>query len=150
MWRPITFRLALIFALTALCATVFGQERAASPPVYQLIVHPSNPETSADRKFVEDAFLKKISTWPNGEVIRPADLAPDSTARRAFTREVLRRSVDEVKRYWQQRIFSGVDVPPPEFGSDDEVVAYVRKHEGGIGYVSGVANLNGCKTIAVR
>jgi ABC-type phosphate transport system substrate-binding protein len=141
---------ALIVALTALCATVFGQQHSPAPPPYKIIVHPRNAEVSVDRKFLEDAFLKKITAWPNDDVIRPADLAPDSPVRRAFTRDVLNRSVEAVKGYWQQRIFSGRDVPPPEFQQDEEVVQFVLRHEGGVGYVSGTANVNGCKVLVVR
>ena len=43
--------------------------------------------------------------------------------------------------YWQQRIFSGRDVPPPEFELDREVVEYVLKHAGAIGYVPLPANI---------
>jgi ABC-type phosphate transport system substrate-binding protein len=140
----------LIVAVTVLCTTVFGQQRSASPPPYQVIVHPRNTAVSVERKFLEDAFLKKISAWPNDDVIRPADLAPDSPVRRAFTRDVLNRSVEAVKGYWQQRIFSGRDVPPPEFQGDAEVVQFVLKHEGGVGYVSGTASVDGCKVLVVR
>ena len=83
-------------------------------------------------------------------MIRPAVLAPESSVRRAFTRDVLNRSVEAVKGYWQQRIFSGRDVPPPEFQRDDEVVQFVLKHEGGVGYVSGTANVDGCRVLVVR
>ena len=81
----------LLLAATVVCTTVFGQQRP--PPVYRIIVNPSNPATSVDRSFLEDAFLKKITTWPGGDVIHPVDLAPDSPVRRKFTRDVLNRSV---------------------------------------------------------
>jgi ABC-type phosphate transport system substrate-binding protein len=143
--------LALVVAATALCATVFGQQRPPPPrPVYVVVVNPSNGATGLDRKFVEDAFLKKITVWPDGDVIRPADLVPESPVRRAFTHDVLNRSVEAVKGYWQQRIFSGRDVPPPEFERDEEVVKFVLKHQGGIGYVSGLADVDGCRVVAVR
>jgi len=141
--------LGLGLTLTAVSGAPFAHSRA-SAPVYVVIVNPNNPATDADRKFLEDAFLKKVTRWPNDEVIKPADLAPSSSVRKKFSEEVLHRSVDEVKRYWQQRIFSGRDVPPPEFETDDEAIKYVQKHDGGIGYVSGSANLNGAKVIAVK
>jgi ABC-type phosphate transport system substrate-binding protein len=151
MSARLALSLALIFAATALCATVFGQQSSApATPAYQVIVHPRNGVGSVDRKFLEDAFLKKITAWPNDDVIRPADLAPDSPVRRAFTRDVLNRSVEAVKGYWQQRIFSGRDVPPPEFQRDEEVVQFVLKHEGGVGYVSGTADVDGCRVLVVR
>ncbi len=74
-------------------------------------------------------------------MIRPADLVPGSPARRKFTEEILKRSVEAVRGYWQQRIFSGRDVPPPEVETDEEVVKYVLKYTGAVGYVSGgIAN----------
>jgi ABC-type phosphate transport system substrate-binding protein len=147
MWIRLVLSAALAFVVTFLGATVLGQP---PPPAYQVIVNPRNATASVDRKFLEDAFLKKITAWPNDDVIRPADLAADSATRRAFTREVLNRSVEAVKGYWQQRIFSGRDVPPPEFPRDEEVVQFVLRHEGGIGYVSGTANIDGCRVVAIR
>jgi hypothetical protein len=62
---------------------------------------------------------------------------------------VLRKSVEAVKAYWQQRIFSGRDVPPPQFDRDDRVVAYVLEHEGAVGYVSGDTDLRGSKVVPI-
>jgi ABC-type phosphate transport system substrate-binding protein len=124
---------------------------AVSPaPAYRIICHPDNPIATADRQFVGDLFLKKINTWPTGEASRPVDLAPGSPVRRAFTEEVLRRPVEAVRSYWQQRIFAGRDLPPPELDSDDAVVKYVLKHRGAIGYVSGQAALGGAKVLTIR
>jgi ABC-type phosphate transport system substrate-binding protein len=142
--------LALTVALvaSALSLNVSAEPRAA--PLYQVIVNPSNPTVTLDRSFLEDAFLKKISHWPSDQVIRPVDLESGSRTRRAFSEYVLRRAVDAVKGYWQQRIFSGRDVPPPELDTDDDVIKYVLKYEGAVGYVSGTAGLNGTKVVTVR
>lgn len=146
---PAFFPLTLALAVAALCVALFAQ--AGPPaPVYQIVVHATNTTGVVDRGFLEDAFLKKVTTWPSGEVIRPVDLASSSPVRRKFTDDVLRRSVEAVKGYWQQRIFSGRDVPPPELDGDDDVVKYVIKHDGAVGYVSGGANLNGSKVLSVR
>jgi ABC-type phosphate transport system substrate-binding protein len=142
--------LALTFALTAgaLSANVSAEPRVL--PVYRVIVNPSNPSVALDRSFLEDAFLKKISHWPSDQVIRPVDLESGSRTRRAFSDYVLRRTVDAVKGYWQQRIFSGRDVPPPELDTDDDVVKYVLRYEGAVGYVSGAGDLNGAKVVTIR
>jgi ABC-type phosphate transport system substrate-binding protein len=148
-------RLVAAIAVTlAVLVTVLGgpslAQSPAGPPVYVVIVNPNNPAGSADRQFLEDAFLKKVTRWPNDEVVRPSDLVANSSVRRKFSDEVLHRSVEAVKGYWQQRIFSGRDVPPPEFDTDDEVVKFVLKHDGGVGYVSGTANLDGTKVLSVK
>jgi ABC-type phosphate transport system substrate-binding protein len=148
MRGPTAIRWPLGLALLALCATVLAQSRP--PPAYVIIVDPNNPVTSVERKFLEETFLKKITRWPNDDAMHPADLAPNSPVRRRFTEDVLNRSVEAVKGYWQQRIFSGRDVPPPEFGSDQEVVDYVLKHAGAVGYVSGAAELGPARVLTVR
>jgi ABC-type phosphate transport system substrate-binding protein len=147
--RVSIFAIVSSLLLTALCATLSAQP-LSSAATYQVIVHPNNSTISLDRRFVEDAFLKKITAWPAGAVIRPVDLAAYSPVRRKFTEDILNRSVEAVKGYWQQRIFSGRDVPPPELDTDEDVIAYVLKYEGAIGYVSGSANLRGTKALAVR
>jgi ABC-type phosphate transport system substrate-binding protein len=141
------FFLALVtlLALIAHSATVSGDPRG-----YVVVVHPGNGATSVERQFLVDAFLKKATTWPDGETIRPVDLPASSPVRRQFSEEVLHRSIAEVKGYWQQRIFSGRDVPPPELDTDDAVIAYVLKHDGAVGYVSTAATIGGAKVVAVR
>jgi ABC-type phosphate transport system substrate-binding protein len=97
-----------------------------------------------------DVFLKRTTRWNDGEAIRPVDQRPDSTARRRFSETILQRSVAAVKSYWQQRIFSGRDLPPPELDSDDAVVSYVTKHRGAVGYVSGTAKLERAKPVQIQ
>jgi ABC-type phosphate transport system substrate-binding protein len=115
-----------------------------------IVVNPSNATTTIERRFLEDAFLKKTTRWPNGEVIRPVDLAPESSVRRKFSEDVIRRSVASVRSYWQQIIFAGRDVPPPEFDTEDDVIKYVLKHAGGVGYVSGGASIGNLRVVGVR
>ena len=49
---------------------------------------------------------------------------------------MLKRSVAAVRSYWQQRIFSGRDVPPPEVDTENQVIKYVAGDPGALGYVS--------------
>jgi hypothetical protein len=144
--------LACVVALLALDMQVFAKDRTPPPPpppAYLIIVHARNPATSLRADFLQDAFLKKKTRWPNDVVIRPTDLTTHAPARVRFSEEVLGRPVAAVRSYWEQRIFSGRDVPPPEMESDAAVVAYVLKHEGAIGYVSATAELGGAKVVTV-
>jgi ABC-type phosphate transport system substrate-binding protein len=143
-------RASFVIGVALALATLVNVRPAQPAPVYRLIVNASNPETAVERRFVEDAFLKKIKTWPGGEVIRPVDLAPSAAARRSFTEEVLRRSMEAVRAYWQRLIFSGRDVPPPELDNDAEVVSYVKRYAGAIGYVSVGAALGGTKAVTIE
>jgi ABC-type phosphate transport system substrate-binding protein len=140
------FVLVLLAALTALVATVSAEPR----PAYVVIVHPKSAVGALERRFVEDAFLKKATRWADGRPIRPVDQGAESPVRRRFSEEVLNRSVAAVKGYWQQKIFSGRDVPPPEVEGDKEAVRYVLKNEGAIGYVSAGTHVGAARIVVLE
>jgi len=116
----------------------------------KVIVHPNNPARSVETSFLADAFLKKVTRWPSGETIRPLDQRSDTAVRRGFSRTILKRTVAAVRSYWQQRIFSGRDVPPPELDSDASVVAYVERTPGAVGYVTSGAKLGSSRELQVQ
>jgi ABC-type phosphate transport system substrate-binding protein len=124
--------------------------RANEAVDFRVIVHPTNPLRAVARAYLADAFLKKVTRWGGGEAIRAVDLRADNPVRRRFSERVLRRSVGAVRSYWQQRIFSGRDVPPPELESDDSVVAFVAKYPGALGYVSGATKLANVRELAIE
>lgn len=116
---------------------------------FRLVVHPSNPTPALSRAEVADLFLKRTTRWASGVAVLPVDLEDGAPAREAFSHRVLGRGVRAVLAYWQQRLFSGRGVPPPEKAGDAEVLAYVRAHPGAVGYVSPRAEPSGVKTVAV-
>jgi ABC-type phosphate transport system substrate-binding protein len=122
----------------------------SSSGAYRLIVHPTNPARVIDRGFVAQAFLKKITHWPSGEALEPIDLDPRSPVRRRWSSDVLNRTVEAVKTYWQQMIFSGRSLPPPEVSTDEQVIDFVLHRPGAIGYVSADANLCGARALSLR
>lgn len=136
---------ALILASLAAAAAPAEPPRSS----YVVIVHPETPVSKLDRRFVADAFLRRKTRWPDDKPIRPVDLGPDSPARARFSQETLALSVASVRNYWQQRIFSGRDLPPPEL-DDDAVVSYVLSHPGALGYVVAGTRLKGAKVVDVN
>jgi ABC-type phosphate transport system substrate-binding protein len=144
-------RAAFVIVLWALVSTMAHNTVFAQPrPPFVVVVNPANPVTTLDRKFLEEAFLKKTTRWRDDEVIRPVDLGPGSAVRQKFSETTIRRSVASVRSYWQQMIFAGRDVPPPELDTDEEVVKYVLAHRGGVGYVSASANTGTLRIVVVR
>jgi ABC-type phosphate transport system substrate-binding protein len=117
---------------------------------YVVIVHPSCPETGVSRKALGEVFLRRTTRWVDDTQIRPVDLEPDSPVRGRFSQEILARSVSAVRSYWQQRIFSGQGLPPPELAGNDQVVGYVATHAGAIGYVAAGTRLTGVRALDVE
>ena len=46
-----------------------------------------------------------------------------------------------MQSYWQNRIRTDREIPPPVKSSDDEVIAHAEKNKGAVGYVSAAASL---------
>jgi ABC-type phosphate transport system substrate-binding protein len=123
---------------------------AAASEDYKIIVNPDNPVAALDRQFLRDAFLRKTSDWNGGEAIRPIDLANRFPVRDRFAQDVLKKSPSQLKSYWNQQIFSGKGVPPPEADSTAAVVAYVLAHRGAVAYLPLEADAGAAKVVKVK
>ena len=133
-------------ALLALCASA----APAKAQTFTVVVNESNPVSSLSKDELSKIFLKKMTQWPAGGAITAVDLGKAARAREAFSKAVHGRSVSAIESHWQQQIFAGKDVPPPEKPSDAEVLEFVRANAGGIGYVAaGTALGAGVKAVQV-
>jgi len=137
-----------LLLLTVLLA---GATNGAKPGFqgFLVVVNEANPVSSLSRQEISDLFLKKSSEWSGLGRVLPIDQPEGSAVRESFNREIHRKSNTAVRAYWQQRVFSGRDVPPPEKDGDQEVLAYVRKNAGAIGYLSPKASTEGVKVLEV-
>ena len=136
-------------AASAVLALLLAIPARADAP-FRVIVHASNTASSLPKIEVSQMFLKKVTRWPGGAVVKPVELRAGSKVREAFCDAVHGRSSAAVGTYWTQVIFSGRGTPPIEKATDEEVVAYVRGNEGAIGVVSASASVSGVKVIEVR
>ena len=127
------------------------QPSAPVAPLFVVVVNAENPITSIDRDDLSRIFFKRDAKWPDGMLVDPVDLIESQPSRAAFSKSVHRKPVGAVRAFWQQQIFSGRDVPPPEESTEANVVAWVSKHVGGVGYVSStLALVAGVKVIEVQ
>ena len=137
--------------LVCLWVGTVGALSLARAVEFVVIVHQENPARTMERDDLSRIFLKRTVKWPHGVPVEPVDLPPTAKARAAFTRMVHGKSVNAVRAFWQQQIFSGRDVPPPEKSSDADVIEFVRTNPGAVGYVSSTTPLlAGVKTIALQ
>ncbi len=119
---------------------------------YKIIVNDSNPINTITKKDLAKIFLKKLTKWENGTTILPVDQLETSPVREAFSKDILKKTVAATKAFWQEQIFSGRGVPPPEKASDKEVIDYIKANPGAIGYISDSTNIptSGVKIIEVK
>ncbi|MEP6733020.1 MAG: hypothetical protein ABJE10_20425 [bacterium] len=108
---------------------------------YVIVVNAANPINTLSKSRVNDLFLKRSVRWDDGTAAAPVNLDRASATRDLFSRAVHGKATSVVESHWQEQIFAGKETPPPMYGSDAEVLAFVRTKPGAIGYVSAGASL---------
>jgi len=129
---------------------------AASVPVagegFVVIVNPSVSGASVHRADLAAVFMKKALRWGDGSPARPVDQSGTSPVRRLFSDSVLQMPVSVVVQYWQKQLLSasGLSKVPVLKSTDDEVLAYVARTNGSVGYVSAGTTLTpGVKAVTI-
>src|SRR5690349_2999106 len=136
--------------IALLALVTLAPTSSADDAAFVVIVNSANQSTQVDRKTLSDIFLKKQTHWKDDRAIQPVDQSRRSSVRRRFSEDALGRSVAAVRTYWNQLVFSGRGVPPPELETDGDVVRYVASHDGAIGYVSASVDLKAVKPLQLR
>ena len=124
--------LCSVLCLAAAGGATTGREKNG----FQVIVHKSNTTPPLSKKEISMLFLKKKKKWLNGDPVLPVDLQQDSEVRIQFSKEIHDKKMPQLRAYWQRRIFTGTDVPPPEKATDEEILKYVHENRAAIGYIS--------------
>jgi len=119
-------------------ASVFWASRQALGSLkgeFAVIVHPSNRFDALTRSKVSSAFLRKVSRWPWGAEVAPADLAGTEPIRGKFLQQVLQMNEEQLAAYWiDQRVTRGVS-PPLQVRDAAAAKLWVAARPGGIAYI---------------
>lgn len=145
-----TVRLYIAAACGLALTLLGGAPRALAAQEFKLVAHPAFGVDAIDAATAQKVFLKQIARLAGGAAVTPVDQPASAAVREAFSRKVVGRPVGAVQQYWQQKIFSGGDVPPATKASDKEVVDFVRSTPGAIGYVAAGAATEGVKVVALK
>jgi ABC-type phosphate transport system substrate-binding protein len=142
--KPRMAVLLLVFAL-ALPARTTGAQAV------KIVVNAASETGDVTAASLARIFLKQEKKFASGTAAFPVDQAKASPTRATFSKDVLGRSTSAVEQYWLQQVFAGRDTPPPAKATDDEVVDFVKRTPGAIGYVSASAEIpSGVKAITLK
>lgn len=139
--------LAVLAALAVAAAPSPSLAQAADD--FRVVVNPANPVSSVSAEQLSRFFLRRANSWDDGQQVQPVDQPARAPVRDTFSEAVLGRAARAIVAHWQQQIFSGRGVPPTELAGDAEVVEYVQRHPGAVGYVSGQADVTDVKVLEV-
>ena len=139
MKYPITF-----FAVAG-WTLLLGASAVASD--VRVIANPSVKADSISARELKSVYLEEKNSV-NGTHVEPV-IEKRGPAHEAFLHDYLGQTDDELQKYYQALVFTGRGSMPKTVSSDAEVVAYVAKTRGAIGYVGAGASMEGVKTLAI-
>jgi TonB family protein len=114
----------------------------------RVIANPSVKVDSISASELKSVFLEEKSSLRGGSHVEPV-LARGGPAHEAFLRQYLGRSDADLQTYYRSLVFTGRGSMPKALASDAEVVAYVAKTRGAIGYVRPESSADGVRTLVI-
>lgn len=132
--------------------TIIGFTMVATFSVFsadvKIIANGSVRTDSVSAAELKSVFLLQRKTLNDGSPVIPV-LLRSGAIHESFLRLYLDRGTEELQTYYQGLIFTGKGSMPKQLNSGTEVIAYVAKTKGAIGYVSSTATTEGVKTLIV-
>ncbi len=138
-------------SVLALAVALGGATPAQGADAIVVIVNPSVAGAAIRRSDLAAVFLRKVVRWGDRSEATPVDQSGASLVRHAFSEAVLQMPSATVLQYWQKQMFASPPLRPPAVKPNDgEVIAFVAKTTGAVGYVSaGAALPAGVKVLQV-
>lgn len=132
----------------ALAATVVLAAMPAGAGV-TIIAHPSVAASSVTADELQAMFTGKTTTWSDGAAANPAVLA-EGPVLEEFLKDYVKKSAAQFGTFWKKAVFSGTGTPPEELKTEADLVAFVARTPGAIGFVAAGTATGGAKVIAVQ
>jgi TonB family protein len=114
----------------------------------KVIANSSVKAEEISAKDLKNIFLEETRWFGDGFHAEPV-IEKDGPVHEAFLREYIGKSAEDMQSFYRALVFTGRGSMPKELASDAEVVAYVARTKGAIGYVGSETNADGVRTLAV-
>jgi hypothetical protein len=98
---------------------------------------------------LKGVFLVTKTSLADGSHVEPV-LLKSGSIHDAFVKAYIGKSAAGLENYYRSLLFAGKGTMPKMLRSDAEVLEYVRKTKGAIGYVSSEENTVGVRLIEVK
>jgi hypothetical protein len=122
---------------------------AAQGADLKVIANPSVTLSSVSADELRNVFLVTRTSLSDGTHVEPV-LEKDGPVHEAFVKEYLGKTDAALQTYYRSLVFTGKASMPKTLRADAEVVAYVAKTKGAVGYVSAGASTVGVKILGVK
>lgn len=97
---------------------------------------------------IQNIYLGNKKIWGNGIKINVSVIG-DGTITDRFLNEYVKKNSITFKCFWKKQVFTGCGKPPAMFENEKDLIDYVSKTKGGVGYVSLRPSSENIKILAV-
>ncbi len=115
---------------------------------FVVVAHPSIPANKISSDDLK-AILLGTKTRLDGAPLRLVVLS-DGPVHTHVVSTLTSKSADQFEKYWKKQVFTGKGVMPDQFKNDADLVAFVAKTPGAIGYVAPGADVVGTKIVSLE
>ena len=122
---------------------------AAASNDIKVIVNPSVAASTVSADELKGVFLETKTSLSDGSHVEPV-LLKSGAVHDAFLKQYVGKTDEALNTYYRSLVFTGKGSMPKAFASDAEVVNFVEKTKGAIGYVGAGTNTGGAKTLEVK
>lgn len=109
--------------------------READADEVMVIANPSVPAESLDPEAIKNIFLGKTAKWDNNDMVTIV-VSENVEVHKKFLDKYIQRTDNQFTNVWRQNLFTGKGKQPVKAASLEELVDYVSKTPGAIGYIS--------------
>ena len=142
--------LIVIGAVFLLLYSLSAQDSYADDLI--IICNQSVPVDSLSKSDIQRIFLGKKTEWFGGNKIAfvlLSDKGEVGEVHNRFLQDFMGKTPTQYKNYWKKMVFTGKGRTPKSFKTSDELIDYVSKTAGAIGYISTNAQKETVKTIQI-
>jgi hypothetical protein len=115
----------------------------------KVVANSSVAASSVSAEDLKSVFLATKTSLSDGSHVEPVLLKSGAT-HEAFVKEYLGKTDAALETYYRSLVFTGKGSMPKTVGSEADLVEYVAKTKGAIGYVSAGAGTGNAKVIEVK
>ena len=126
--------LATAIALLAIGFGWVGNALAEDAGGVEVIVNQSVAIHSMSKYKLRTLFGMRQPAWPDGEQVRVFVLPDDNPLHRQFAKQVLGVFPHQLRRSWNNLLFSGLAQAPVEVANQQQMLERVANTPGAVGY----------------
>lgn len=141
-------KISTLWIIAFIACALFAFSNTASAEDIVIIINNNVPDKAIKKEDVQKIYSGHKTKWSNNDSILLTVL-PKSELHEKFLKSYVRKSPSQFKMTWKKMVFTGKGKTPQNFETIEELIDYVAKNDGAIGYVTTDSSADNVKVIKV-